>query len=356
MTKERDPERAAWLEQRRSGIGGSDISAILGVSPWTDSFEVWLDKTGQLPDNDNPTLQRGRVMESAIREAYEADAAAGVLPESWREEGEDGCVRLSGLLIGAEPWMLGSPDALVGETGGWEGKTANRKDGWGDESGAETTTRANDLMPLYYGLQAAWYMEVADRHWWDVSVAFVPFEADKLISAMLRREVEEETIGRTMLDVSEVRHYRVRRDVAFGQALVAKVRSWWALHVVNGEPPELTGSEAAHAWLSTQYPDALEPFRAAEDDELPLLEELRLAQAEEKSTRQRVSTAKAQLKAAIGDAEGLFHQGDRVSWKPQKGRQTLDTARLREEEPAIAARYTKTGAPSRVLRPTWRKR
>ena len=27
------PDRAAWLAQRRNGIGASDIAAVLGISP-----------------------------------------------------------------------------------------------------------------------------------------------------------------------------------------------------------------------------------------------------------------------------------------------------------------------------------
>ena len=44
-------ERAAWLAERRSGIGGSDIAAILGLSPWKTAVDVWLDKTGQREDD-----------------------------------------------------------------------------------------------------------------------------------------------------------------------------------------------------------------------------------------------------------------------------------------------------------------
>lgn len=36
-----------WLRWRKKGIGGSDVSAILGINKWTSAIELWLDKTNQ---------------------------------------------------------------------------------------------------------------------------------------------------------------------------------------------------------------------------------------------------------------------------------------------------------------------
>ena len=35
-----------WLALRRTGIGGSDAGAIMGVSPYKGAFSVWADKHG----------------------------------------------------------------------------------------------------------------------------------------------------------------------------------------------------------------------------------------------------------------------------------------------------------------------
>lgn len=37
----------AWMEQRRHSIGASDVAAVLGESPWSTPYRVWLDKIGQ---------------------------------------------------------------------------------------------------------------------------------------------------------------------------------------------------------------------------------------------------------------------------------------------------------------------
>ena len=43
--------REEWLARRRSGIGGSDVAAVLGLSPWKSPRQVWLDKTTDATDD-----------------------------------------------------------------------------------------------------------------------------------------------------------------------------------------------------------------------------------------------------------------------------------------------------------------
>ena len=37
--------QADWLALRKSGIGGSDIAAILGFNRYRGAYDVWEDKT-----------------------------------------------------------------------------------------------------------------------------------------------------------------------------------------------------------------------------------------------------------------------------------------------------------------------
>ena len=40
-------DRDQWLDGRRRGIGGSDISKILGLNKWESDLDLWMDKTGR---------------------------------------------------------------------------------------------------------------------------------------------------------------------------------------------------------------------------------------------------------------------------------------------------------------------
>lgn len=44
--------RDEFLHRRRAGIGGSDIAAILGLSKYKTAYDVWLDKRGEAPAED----------------------------------------------------------------------------------------------------------------------------------------------------------------------------------------------------------------------------------------------------------------------------------------------------------------
>jgi putative phage-type endonuclease len=63
-----DADRDAWLTARRSGIGSSDIAAILGISRYGNALSVYHDKTGGLPlesDDSEPALW-GRAFEETV--------------------------------------------------------------------------------------------------------------------------------------------------------------------------------------------------------------------------------------------------------------------------------------------------
>ena len=51
----------AWHDLRRSGVGGSDIAKILGVSPWGDSYSLWYEKTGDsvAAEQTSPLMEAG---------------------------------------------------------------------------------------------------------------------------------------------------------------------------------------------------------------------------------------------------------------------------------------------------------
>src|SRR5262245_57780142 len=69
----RAAERAEWLEWRRTGLGGSDIAGILGLSKWESPWSIWANKVGILPDRDaSEAMEFGQRAEMML-EAYFED-------------------------------------------------------------------------------------------------------------------------------------------------------------------------------------------------------------------------------------------------------------------------------------------
>ncbi|WP_406338220.1 YqaJ viral recombinase family protein [Streptomyces sp. NBC_01620] len=63
-----DADRAEWLAARRSGLGSSDMAAVLGISRYGNALSVYHDKTGGLPlesDDSEPALW-GRAIEDTV--------------------------------------------------------------------------------------------------------------------------------------------------------------------------------------------------------------------------------------------------------------------------------------------------
>lgn len=147
----------AQLEERRSGIGGSDAATVLGINPYTTSYELYLDKLGEAPPEDENFLKESRYWGSRL-EAPVADRYA--------EETGYKIQKANNMIRSKEhPFMLANIDRkVVGEDRriGFEAKTAARADGWGDSGSNE--------IPPYIMCQVQHYLAVTGYDCWDLAV------------------------------------------------------------------------------------------------------------------------------------------------------------------------------------------
>ena len=118
-----------WLRWRKKGIGGSDVSAILGINKWTSAIELWLDKTNQKNDpvEVNEAMQWGTILEPIIRDHFSAVTGKAVM-------------EVKAMLQHPEhPFMLADVDGVTTDDNGnpaiLEIKTASeyKRDEWSDE-------------------------------------------------------------------------------------------------------------------------------------------------------------------------------------------------------------------------------
>lgn len=313
---------AEQILARQGRCGGSDVAAILGLSPWRTPFDVWAEKSGLMPrsQEENPAQKRGRLMEQMVADWYAEETGWKVYAPVVQT------------VTGADDWMVGSYDRLVHAPHGIFGlelKTAKRDDGWGPDGAVATGLEAATILPPYYATQVLWYLEVSGFDRWDVAVFF--------------------TFG------DEFRRHTVFRDVEQGAVLVARVREWWDRHIVGGERPDLDGSDAAQAWVRSAFPEVRGELRMATGEESEIALQLREAEAWAKKAEDAVAELKVRLCESIGHAEGIRGSFGKVTWSVQKGARRLDTERLKTEQPSIVEQYTKQAPDSRVLRKQWTK-
>ena len=68
------PTREQWLQDRKGAIGASDVAAILGISPFSNAWEVWAEKTNRLTDwKGNNATRAGQAFERAILDEAERE-------------------------------------------------------------------------------------------------------------------------------------------------------------------------------------------------------------------------------------------------------------------------------------------
>ena len=66
----------AWLKSRKAGVGGSDMSTILGLNSFQTPYELWLEKTGRVePEaiSDKWAVIRGNALENELRKRFRAN-------------------------------------------------------------------------------------------------------------------------------------------------------------------------------------------------------------------------------------------------------------------------------------------
>lgn len=107
-----------WREHRNSGIGASEIAAVLGVSPYLSRLDLWGIKTGRMKSSltgDEPFIRIGHALEPVVKELLEEQAGVKLAT--------------SGFLLRSKewPWMLSTPDFTETDTGApWESKGTGR--------------------------------------------------------------------------------------------------------------------------------------------------------------------------------------------------------------------------------------
>lgn len=288
-------DRDMWLEFRRKGIGGSDAAAIAGLSKYKSPVAVYLEKTGQLEQEEaGEAAYFGNKLEALVAEEFTLRTGLKVR-------------RRNAILQHPEyPFMLANIDReLVGQKVGLECKTASAylKDLWeGDE------------VPMQYLLQCQHYMAVTGYQAWYIAV---------LVG------------GNTFI------HKRIERDEELIAQLIDIEKDFWENHVLAGVPPVLDGSEASGELLKKMHPVAEE----GTETELPLeadelLEQLEPAKEAVKAAEGRVAEIENRLKAMLGDHEAGMARHYQVTWKNVSSRR-IDSKALKAEHPDIYEKFAK---------------
>ena len=204
--------REEWLEHRLNGIGGSEISAIIGCNPYMTNVDLWKYKTGQLEHediSDKSYVKYGTNAEPLLRELFKLD-----YPEYdvfYEENNSFKNDKYPFALASLDGWLV---ERETGRKGVWECKTTNilqsmQKEKW------------NGRIPDNYYCQVLMYMAV--------------IEADfAVLKAQLKTEFNGEVYCQT-------KHYKIERsdveqDIEY---IMQKGAEFWKYVKTKKQPPLL---------------------------------------------------------------------------------------------------------------------
>lgn len=71
----------AWHQWRERGLGSSDAPAVMGVSPWLATYQLWELKTGRRAARAaNAAMRRGTALEASARREFEFEQGGDFAP------------------------------------------------------------------------------------------------------------------------------------------------------------------------------------------------------------------------------------------------------------------------------------
>jgi putative phage-type endonuclease len=298
------------LERRKQGIGGSDVAAILGLSPWQTPLDVFLSKTGDIANEPNDDMADGTIAEEFIVAMYQ------------RRHPLVRICRSIEVIHPREKWMRCNLDAGCMENGELfilEAKRSNYGE-WGDE--------LTDQIPNYYLTQCVWNMGVCGMNRCDVPILYF----------------------------GKYREYRVMFDSELFQSVFQACSDFWHDHVVAGVAPVEWDTESASRYIDGKYKNNLPELLTvgAGTDILETIEQYRRLLAVEEALEKSKLECENRIKDEIGAYAGidLPETGESITWREQSRKSTKwkEVATEAGAAKEIIEKHTSVST-SRVFRP-----
>jgi len=284
-----------WLEYRRMGIGGSDAATCCGINRYKSKVQLWMEKTGQIPDSEaGEPAYWGSLLESIVRDEFIKRTGINV--------------EISNSILQSEeyPFMLANVDGFCQHpdfgTCIFEAKTA---------SAYMSGEWDGDNIPDSYQLQLQHYMAVTGAEYSYIAV---------------------------LIGGNRFKWKGIPRDSALIEVLIKLESEFWD-HVQRFEPPQLDGSDASVEYINQRFPDSIPQTKIELPDKaVELIEQYEVACEKVDKATEDKQYAENSLKQMLGENEAGTVGNSLVTWK-NVIRERLDSKSLRAEHPTLYRKY-----------------
>ena len=293
-----DEDEKEWLAVRTKGIGGSDIGAICGVSPFTSARQIYFNKTGQYEEAMKPgaaaqeRMKWGHLLEPIVAAEFASRTGKKLLEADATFAHKD------------YPWMRANVDRLIVDDDGvpygiLECKTTSEYNNEEWENG--------ELL-LSYIYQLNWYLHILD-------LSYGAFAC--------------------LVGGNKFYHYEVfRNDELIQETLLPAAHNFWHNNVLALKEPELQATDTEY--VNTTYAEVEKDSEVmlAEDVDNELARTVFECKAQIKELEKIMTEAQNKLKERLKDHEIGYCRDYTVKWSPR--RQTrVDTDKLKTEYPEV---------------------
>ncbi|MFI8360770.1 YqaJ viral recombinase family protein [Streptomyces sp. NPDC085612] len=261
-----EPGSPEWHAARAAGIGGSEIAAVMGLSPYESRFSLWHRKKGLVaPVEESDVMYWGKLHEPTICAEF------GKRHPEWQ-------VRPAATY--GRGFQIANPDRqLFSTTGSYptallEAKTSRDDEGWGEPGTGE--------IPVHYRAQCLWYLDVLGGGRCHVAV---------------------------LIGLSDYREYVVEYDEAEARVLRDGGAEFMRT-LAAGERPDIDGHTATYQTLR-ELPEGLD----AVDVEIPtaLRDRFHAAQDAAWDAEDELTACKGELLDWIGTGQRAVCERERVA-------------------------------------------
>ena len=295
-----------WKAVRNKGIGGSDVGAICGVSPFSSARQIYLAKTGQFEEGlkvseaASERMHFGHLLEPIVADEFKRrELTADKGREGWSlcELGATVCHKDS-------TWMRANVDRLILDNTGkvvgiLECKTTSEYNNEEWESG--------DIL-LSYVYQLNWYMHILDINWG----AFA-----------------------CLVGGNKFYSYEVyRNDKLLSDTIIPAVTDFWFNNVQKLKEPELQAVDSEFA--NESYTEVEKNSEVLLDDEESdsLAAVVFECKAKIKELEATMEEAQNRLKDRLRDKEIGYCRNYTVKWSP-RSQSRIDSTRLKINFPEV---------------------
>ncbi len=283
-----------WKEIRRSGIGGSDIGAIMGYNKYKTPLDVWREKVYGIESEETEKMRFGKLLEEVVAKEFSERYNLKINKPKYI------------LRSRKYPLLIASIDYFVYEN---------------DEEGIlEVKTTSSyvykswqNFLPMSYYLQLQHYLLVSGLKWGYIAI---------------------------LINGQQLERLKFERDEEAQELIIKEASEFWNYVSLRTPPPQKNIEEPI-------------PEGTIEADLkiLSLYNDINEIKGEIKGLEEKLETKMEELKKLIEDKEEVIMNGvPIISYKPVN-RYVFDTKKFQEENPVLYQQYLKlqTTRPLKII-------